>query len=300
MTVRAGIASPLGMPARLSLVLPAVLAALLALAGCRDWSDRPADGAVRPRIVSLNPCTDAVLAEVAAPGQLLAISHYSHDPSSSSMDPETAARFAETSGTVEEVAALEPDVVVASTFTPAATAQGLRDLGIAVRLEPMPADLPAAVAQVRDLAALAGNRSVGEALVARIEGAARQAAPPAGRTPIPALVWESGGIVAGDQTLIADLLRRAGFVNAAAVRGLSQADYLPLERVLAVPPRVIFTVGSPLAEEDRMLRHPALRRVRDMVRAPLDRSLIWCGGPTIPRALARFAQVRRELREARP
>ncbi|HCH95383.1 MAG TPA: iron ABC transporter substrate-binding protein, partial [Erythrobacter sp.] len=39
-----------------------------------------------PTIVSLNPCTDAILAEVAAPGQLLAISHYSKDPRASSME----------------------------------------------------------------------------------------------------------------------------------------------------------------------------------------------------------------------
>ena len=55
----------------------------------------------------LNPCTDAILAEVAAPGQLLAISHYSKDPRASSMEAAVAARFAATGGTVEEVLALD-------------------------------------------------------------------------------------------------------------------------------------------------------------------------------------------------
>ncbi len=52
--------------------------AVLALGGCS--APAPTSGPVsndRPSIVSLNPCADAILAEVATPGQLLAISHYS-------------------------------------------------------------------------------------------------------------------------------------------------------------------------------------------------------------------------------
>jgi iron complex transport system substrate-binding protein len=265
----------------------------LALAAC--GSGGPVADASRPRIVSLNPCTDAVLAEVAAPGQLLAISHYSQDPSATSMDITRARQFAAVSGSVEEIAALKPDVVVASSFLSPTTAQALRDLGMRVVLEPIPSDVPQALEQVRSLAALTGNRKAGEALARRINFALDDAAPAPGSARIPALVWQSGGIVAGERTLVADLLGRSGFVNAAAARGLAQADYLPLERVLADPPRVIFTVGSPAAEEDRMLRHPALSRLTGTVRAPLDSSLLWCGGPTIPRALARLAQVRAGL-----
>ncbi|WP_235037754.1 MULTISPECIES: ABC transporter substrate-binding protein [unclassified Novosphingobium] len=269
------------------------LLSLLALSGCEN--DAPIADVVHPRIVSLNPCTDAVLAQVAAPGQLLAISHYSHDPSATSMDIAEAARFGDISGTVEEIAALAPDVVVGSSFMAPTTVQALRDMGMKVVQEPIPSDVAGSLAQVRSLAALAGNRLEGEALVDRIETALANAAPPAGTQPVPALLWESGGIVAGEKTLIVDLMHRSGFANAAAARGLGQADFLPLERVLADPPRVIFTVGSPAAEEDRMLRHPALAQVKGMARAPLDRSLLWCGGPSIPRALSRLAQVRRGL-----
>lgn len=265
--------------------------AALSLAGCGLAPD-PDPAGVRPRIVSLNPCTDAVLAEVAAPGQLRAISHYSHDPSATSMELAKAARFAETSGAVEEIVALRPDVVVASAFLPPATAQALRDMGIKVVLEPMPDTVPEAVEQVRRMARLAGNRSAGERLAGRIDAALDAAAPRQGTAPVPAVMWQSGGIVAGEGTLIASLMERAGFANAAAARGLKQAEYLPLERVIADPPRVIFTVGSAVDEEDRMLRHPALAQVPGMARAPLDRSLVWCGGPTIPRALERLAEVR--------
>lgn len=280
-------------------VLAGVLAATLALTGCQPFAGHTADGTARPRIVSLNPCTDAILAQVAAPGQLLAISHYSHDPSASSMDGATAAKFAKVSDAVEDIAAFAPDIVVASSFLPAQTAQALRDMGMQVVLEPIPTDVPAALAQVRDLARLAKNRSAGEALAGQITSALERAHPPAGEQPVPALLWQSGGIVAGQGTLIADLMRRAGFADAAAARGLSQADYLPLERVLADPPAVILTVGDPVSEEGRMLHHPALKQAPDMMRAPIDRSLVWCGGPTIPRVLRRLVEVRTALRSDR-
>ncbi|MGC1271438.1 MAG: iron ABC transporter substrate-binding protein, partial [Croceibacterium sp.] len=84
----------------------------LLLAACAA----PPSGGPHPAIVSLNPCTDAVLAQVADPGQLLALSHYSQDPRASSMPLAEARRFRVIGGTVEEVLALRPDVVVAGSF----------------------------------------------------------------------------------------------------------------------------------------------------------------------------------------
>lgn len=283
------------MTSRRSPALPrkgrATLALCALLAACTQPEARK-PRPTNPTVVSLNPCTDAILAEVTAPGQLLAISHYSHDPDSTSMDLARARRFRSTSGSVEEIARLSPDVVVAGTFLAPATRQALRDLGIRVVTMAMPADVADSERQVRELARLAGNPGRAETLVGRIESALANAAPRAGAAPLSALVWESGGIVAGNGTLIADLLHRAGFANGVAARGLSQADYLPLERVLANPPRVIFAVGDVRSEEDRGLRHPALDALKDTTRARLDGALLWCGGPTIPRALERLADVR--------
>src|SRR5690606_14697762 len=121
-----------------------------------------------PTIVSLNPCADAILAEVAAPGQLLAISHYSHDPRASSMPIERARGYRATGGTVEEVLALDPDVVVASSFIAPATAQAFRRLGIRVETVGIAGSVADSAAQVRQLAALTGEEARGEALVAEI------------------------------------------------------------------------------------------------------------------------------------
>ncbi len=267
---------------------------LLALAACApaQRGEAPRGG---PAIVSLNPCTDAILAEVAAPGQLRAISHHSQDAAASSMDLAAAQAFPAAGGSVEEVAALYPDVVVTGTFTPPATLDAFARLGIRVEQVGIAGTVAESQAQVRRLAALAGQPARGEALVGRIEAALVAATPPDAGRPS-AIVWQSGGMVPGEGTLIADLLRRTGFGNAAAARGLRQADLLPLEAMLADPPRLILAAGNPSSGEDRMLSHPALARLTSTRTERLDPSLLWCGGPTIIRAANRLAQVRKAVR----
>ena len=252
----------------------------------------PAHNAAHPSIVSLNPCTDAILAEVADPAQVLALSSYSSDPAASSMDVATARRFRSVSGSVEEVAVLQPDLVVGSTFEPPASVAAMGQLDLRFEAFGAASTVAESKAQVARLAMLTGHPERGQRLNAAIDRALVQAAAPPG-PPVPALVWQAGGMVPGSDTLIAQLLAAAGFSNAAALRGLRQADLLPLEQVLADPPGVIFTAGNPWASEDRLLAHPALRGLTGTVRAPLSPALLWCGGPTIPKVLARLVEVRR-------
>lgn len=269
----------------------------MALAACTAAPAREAGQAdsFAPTIVSLNPCTDAILAEVAEPQQILAISAYSHDPAASSMDLATARQFRAVSGTVEEVLALHPDLVVGSTFTPPATVQAMARLGMRFEQFGMAGTVEESEAQVRRLAALAAHPERGEALIARVRAALDANRSPPG-VPVSALVWQSGGIVPGDATLIADLLRRTGFANAAATRGLGQADILPLEQVLADPPGLILAASHGAGNEDRLLAHPALAKLHGTRRQVLDPSLLWCGGPTIIRAADRLGAIRRSIR----
>ena len=234
------------------------------------------------RIVSLNPCSDAILAEV-APEKLVGISHYSHDPRSSSMSKAEARLYPAVSGSVEEVAALRPDVVVASTFLAPASARAFERLGIRVERVGIAGTVADSAAQVRQLATLAEEPEAGEALVRRMDSA-----PSARTTDRPtALVWQTGGIVAGPGSLVAEMVERAGFASHAAARGLGQGAYLPLEQVLADPPDVIIAAGG-----ERALSHPALGHLPDTHYAALDPALLYCGGPTVPRLAARLAEIR--------
>lgn len=271
------------------------LAAAMLLASCARAPVAPVANHEQPTLVSLNPCSDAVLAEVADPGQLLAISAWSQDPASSSMDLATARRFRAVGNSLEEVLALRPDMVVADSFVPAPTRAALERLHIAVVQLPIAQSVEQSRQQVMQLARLAGHPGRGKALLARIDAALARAAPPPGAKPVSAVVWQSGGIVPGPDSLIGDLLRRTGFSNLAAEHGMKQADFLPLEEMLADPPQVILAAGNAESQEDRLLSHPALAALQGTRRESLDPTLLWCGGPSMARTAARLGAIRRSL-----
>ncbi len=259
------------------------LLALLCLAACAGPPPTRPEDPAHPTIVSFNPCLDAILVEIAGPEQVLALSHYSRDPGSSSIPQSIAARYGATGGTAEEVIARQPDLVLASIFLPQPTRQALERAGLRVATFGSPTSIAESAAQVREVAALAGRVREGEALAARIA-----APPPVPGKPLDALLWQPGEIVAGEATLIAELLREEGFVSHAAARGLRQADRVSLEAMLADPPQVLLVAGEAEGQ-----RHPLLAQgVPGMQVAAFDPSLIWCGGPTIPRARARLRAIR--------
>ena len=255
--------------------------AVLLLAGCAA-APSPLPRGQHPTIVSLNPCTDAILAEVADPGQLLAISHYSQDARSTSMDVARARRFRATGGTAEEVVALTPDVVVGSSFMAPATLAALTGLGLRVEAFGSPTTVAESVAQVRALAALAGHPERGDALVRRMEASVSAPSGP----PVEAALWQGGGIVPGKGTLVSDLMRRAGLASYAEARGMAQGDYLSLERIAADPPALLLVAG-----EERGQRHPLLARIPGLKVAHFEPRLFYCGGPSIPKAMERLRSI---------
>ncbi|MDR6789626.1 iron complex transport system substrate-binding protein [Sphingomonas sp. BE138] len=242
-----------------------------------------------PRVVSINPCLDAILMQVADPAQIVAISHYSQDPRATSIPLAQAKRFAVTAGTAEEVVALRPDIVVAGGHVAPATVAALARLRVHLVQYPVPVTVEESAQQVREVAAAIGHADRGRALADRILAAAR----PAAGAPVPALIWGASGLVPGGGTLPDDLLRRAGFANASVAYGLKRWDVLPLEYLVARPPRVLLSVAAAEGGGERGERHPALRRLAGRVAvAPFAARLMNCGGPSIIAAMARLRSVR--------
>lgn len=270
----------------------AVLVALLALGGCGVAAPPPFPRQGAPlRIVSVNPCIDAVLMRVADPSQIAAISGYSQDARATSIPLAQAKRFPATDGSAEAIVALRPDIVLASGLLTPATSAALARLGVRKVELPLPQNIAESAAQMRAIGRAVGHPDRGEALARAIEVAA--AAPPPGR-PVSALIWQ-GGLVPALGTLPDAMLRTGGFANRAADYGLRNWDNLPLERLVAQPPRVLL---MPLGQtrDDRALGHPVLRQLRArIVVRDFPEKLLFCGGPTIIEALARLRAVRRSL-----
>jgi iron complex transport system substrate-binding protein len=271
----------------------AVVSPRTGLAGDR----RAATQAIPTRIVSMNPCADGILLDLARAEQIAAISHYSQDPASTSLPLRQAMRFAATGDTAEQVIALNPDLVIAGSHVSLPTVMALRRLGIPLLQLPVPQSLDENARQITQIAEAVGARQRGRALNARITQALERARPADGTRAVPALIWQEGGMVPGTGTLADELLTRTGFTNLSASYGLAQWDVMPLENLLARPPALLLTDRSKQGgAQARMLHHPAVaalgKRIAVKDFAP---RLLHCAGPTLIEAAARLAAVRREM-----
>lgn len=256
---------------------------MLSLAAC-GGAPRIAPG----QIVSNTPCVDAVLAEIAAPGQIGAVSIWSQDPASASAPLNWARAHPALGLTAEEIIAARPKLLLTGNLATGGTNAALRAAGIPMRTYGVPVDVAESIAQVRDIATAIHREQQGEMLAKAIADAA---APRTLNRSLSAIIWQSGGFVPGKGTLQDDLLARAGYRNASALYGLKQWDILPVERVLAHPPDIIFMPEGASGSDGRELaaRRKLLARLGERTRIiPFPDNLLFCGGPSIIAAMQRL------------
>ncbi len=247
------------------------------------------------RVVSMNLCTDQLAMLLAAPGQLVSVSHLASDPLSSSMVDEAAAYPANRGG-AEQIFLMHPDLVLAGTYTSLASVALLRDLGVeVVQLPPVNA-LDQVPEQIRAVGAALGRAAAAEALVAEFEqglAALRSDLPPRR-----AALYYPNGYTVGEGTLADDVLNHTGFTNVGATAGLTGGGTLPLERlVLAAPDLIVTSTPYPGASRsEEILRHPALAALRARAGSVVTSDADWvCGTPHILRALAAMKAAREAL-----
>lgn len=246
--------------------------------------------AEKPRVVSLNPCLDAILLHVADPEQVMAISHYSHDPNATSVALETSRQFPAVMNTAEEVIALNPDIVLAGQHTALATRNALSRLNIGMLLSAVPQNIEESKNQILEIAKAVEQLKRGERLVQQIT--ALYETPYIG-TPIPALLRDSSGLVPGKNTLIDSILTHTGFENIGATYGVNWWGIVPLEILMAQPPFVLLT---DTAKPNRFMLHRATRRLKNYVYIEhFPRSLLNCAGPTLLKTTRHLMAVRGTL-----
>lgn len=259
-------------------VFASLLAASLALVSV-------AAEAAPMRVASLNLCTDELVLALAAPGQIVSVTHLAQDPAETPLW-QLGRRYRRNDGSLLSVAALRPDLVVTM-------GGGARDrLRIAERLGIRTLDLPfsTGVADVetgiRRLAGALDRRAAGEALIRRI-AALRASAP---RAPIDAIWLGGGGRTVAPNGLEAEWMAFAGLRQRAL-----QGDRVGLETLLARPPHILlrsdYRQGQYSAAQ-RWLTHPAAARVRNTRTIPTDGRRWTCMGPTL---IDEIYRLRREI-----
>ncbi|MVZ96340.1 ABC transporter substrate-binding protein [Sphingorhabdus sp. IMCC26285] len=250
-------------------------------------------------IVSNNPCIDSVLAEIAAPNQISAVSVYSHDADSASAPLAWARQFPALGTGAEDVMAAKPRLVLTGNLASSGTNAALAKAGIPIVAIGVAASIDEDVTQVRQIAKAIGRVKAGEALVARMLAALPDADQSTVTDDAPsAIIWQNGGFVAGKDTLQDDLLRRHGFRNASVDFGLKAWGVLPLEMLIRNPPRIIFTPVNAKGNEARELTS-RLRLLKHLgnqtLIVPFHDRLLYCGGPNIIKISNIFQNARRSL-----
>jgi len=237
------------------------------------------------RVASLNLCTDELLLALAAPEQIVSVTHLAQDPAETPLWQQ-GRRYPRNDGSLLSVASMRPDLVVTM-------GGGARDrLRIAGRLGIATVDLPFArnladVEQgIRRLAGALGREDAGEALLRRIAALRAGAPPPRFDT-----IWLGGG----GRTVSAQGLEAQWMALAGLRQRPLQGDRVSLETLIARPPQILlrsdYRQGQYSAAQ-RWLSHPVARRARGSRTLATDGRRWTCMGPLL---IDEIERLRREL-----
>lgn len=209
------------------------------------------------RIVSLDYCADQFVLALADRDQIAALSRGALRDDS--YFRARAAGIRQTRGTLEEVLALRPDLVIRNWGGPWDAAEVYARFGVPVLQVGDTPNFAAARADLIDAAQTLGHPERGARLVRDLDTRLERLSPHASGAPV--MYLSGGGAVAGQGTMMDAMITAAGGRN---VRTEASWQVLPLERLIETPPALIalgfFDSGRDRVNAWSPSRHPALRR----------------------------------------
>jgi iron complex transport system substrate-binding protein len=250
------------------------------------------------RIVSLNLCTDELVLRLADRANIASITWLSKDAISANV-VDLAADVPVNHGFAEEIIPLDPDLVLAGTFTARTAVAMLKATRFPVTEFGVAHDVADVRSGIRKMAALVGEPARGEALFASFDERLAEIGTPApGRRPT-ALVFNANGFTVGAGTLVDDIMSRAGLDNVAAHMKLGNYSQLPLE--IAVRSDVDILIISarrdgPPSLATALLDHPVLSKLGPKTHIVVLPTNLWsCGGPEVAEAIARLRAAAQDV-----
>ncbi|QAU34178.1 ABC transporter substrate-binding protein [Janthinobacterium sp. 17J80-10] len=208
----------------------------------------PLTGVAEParRIVSLDLCTDWMLARYADPARVAALSPLNRQYAA----PWPDAGWPVHDGTLERILQLKPDLVVTGEYNALLLRGRLQTLGVKVEILPLPKSLKDVTAYEKRLL---------ELLDIPADRASQAVPAPSQAGPSKRLLLLGpNGIGTGQSTFENDILERAGWTNYLRGEGYIRLD---LERIVADPPDAILaSTSASRALASRFAEHPVLQR----------------------------------------
>lgn len=233
----------------------AALALALALAAAPAWA--------KPRVASINVCTDQLVLALADDDQIVSLSESAESPNASFLaERASALGRPPVRGGAEGALLLSPDLVLTGAWE-YATRQTLARLGVPAEGFDEPRDLDDVAAQFRRAGALLEQPERAERMVAELDAArARARAHPAAGERV--VLYYTGGYTYGAGTLLNAMIAELGAVNVAAAGGVVGVGRLDLETLVVDRPTRILSddsiAGRAPRVDTQLLRHPALAR----------------------------------------
>jgi iron complex transport system substrate-binding protein len=217
-------------------------------------------GPALPSVASTDLCSDLLLLQIGAPGQIVSVSAAAQDPALSPLAA-AAGAYPANRGRVEELLHLAPDIALVYLGWDGRGFAGLL-AGQGIRIEPLPypGGWTQTLATTRETAALIGRAQAGAALAAAADP--RMQALAGSVPPYRVLYLRPNGGTAGAGTYVHDVLAHLGLRNLAAEQGYRGWGRFPLELLVAEPPDLFllgyFDQAQPLSKS-AYARHPLLR-----------------------------------------
>lgn len=247
------------------------------------------------RVVSMNLCTDQMAMLLAAPGQLVSVSHLARDPESSSMVAQAQA-YPVNHGRAEEIVLLKPDLVLAGTFTTRSTLMMLQQFGYRVEQFAPETSLADIETNLRRMGQILGREAQAQAVIDQMAPLLEEAEQiTKDHPPISALAYYTGGYTAGASGLESDMLAHAGAKNIAEDLGFGYGGVMSLEALVLASPRLLIHSGSRWTSTlGSLLDHPSLAHLHAQPYLQEPATPAWtCGTPetiAVVNALARRIQ----------
>ncbi|NQD38572.1 ABC transporter substrate-binding protein [Permianibacter sp. IMCC34836] len=214
------------------------------------------------RVVSMSLCLDELLIALAEPAQIAAVSSLARDPRYSSVW-QTAQQLTAHGGSAEQIASLQPDLILAADYERGKAVQVLRQLGFPVLAIDSPTRLADVPTMVRTVAAALGRPDQANQQLAALQNKLAEVHTRVATLPrLLALSYAPNGYTAGTGSIKNELLHLAGFDTVADRLQWPYDRELGIEQLLHLQPDVIFLEeqrGGQQSLAQQLLRHPALQ-----------------------------------------
>jgi iron complex transport system substrate-binding protein len=251
------------------------------------------------RVVSMNLCTDQLAMLIGAKGQVISVSQLASDTRSSAM-AEQATGYITNHGRAEEIYLMQPDLVLAGTYTARATVRMLERLGINVVTFDITNSLEAIPEQMTQMGDVLGQEATAARLVAQFKATLDGYETVAENRPTAAL-YHANGYTSGDRSLAGEILTIAGFENVAASAGYAGGGVMPLEVLAMAQPQAVIQ-SAPYGHGSRaeeIMNHPVVAALRAHGEAGGLTDHDWvCGTPFVLQAIADMTDLRTRIEGA--